>query len=168
MRGHGFNPRWSNFLFILWVFRFHNFISKMSQESQVNLNFADYDRLGLRLFAISISPQSEEKQVWPVGCLRAGCKIGRYQKWQRRLILKNQTVCISQVQPCPKNPIKPTKTAIFVILYPSSVNFNQGALVDIYQGIGSFSVWRFGWFDHLPKRILAQMISHLKALTYSY
>ena len=65
----------------------------MSQESQVNLNFADYDRLGLRLFAISISPQSEEKQVWPVGCLRAGCKIGRYQKWQRRLILKNQTVC---------------------------------------------------------------------------
>ena len=65
----------------------------MSQESQVNLNFADYDRLGLRLFAISISPQSKEKQVWPVGCLRAGCKIGRYQKWQRRLILKNQTVC---------------------------------------------------------------------------
>jgi len=49
----------------------------MSQESQVNVNFVDYDRLGLRLFAISISPQSEEKQVWPVGCLRAGCKIGR-------------------------------------------------------------------------------------------
>ena len=78
---------------ILWVFRFHNFISKMSEESQVHLNFADYDKLGLRLFAISISPQSEEKQVWPVGCLRAGCKISRHQKWQRHLILKNQTVC---------------------------------------------------------------------------
>ena len=93
MKGHGFNPRWSNFLFILWVFRFHNFISKMSQESQVNLNFVDYALLCLRLFAISISPQSEERQVWPVGCLRAGCKIGRHQKWQRRLILKNQTLC---------------------------------------------------------------------------
>ena len=68
-------------------------MSKMSQESQVNLNFADYDKLGLRLSAISISPQSEEMQVWPVGCPRAGCKIGRRQKWQRRLILKNQTVC---------------------------------------------------------------------------
>ena len=67
-------------------------MSKMSQESQVNLNFADYDKLGLRLSAISISPQSEERQVWPVGCPRAGCKIGRRQKWQRRLILKNQTV----------------------------------------------------------------------------
>ena len=67
-------------------------MSKMSQESQVNLNFADYDKLGLRLSAISISPQSEERQVWPVGCPRAGCKIGRHQKWQRRLILKNQTV----------------------------------------------------------------------------
>ena len=65
----------------------------MSQESQVNLNFADYDKLGL---AISISPQSEERQVWPVGCPRAGCKIGRFQKWQRRLILKNQTVCQGQ------------------------------------------------------------------------
>ena len=91
MKGHGFNPRWSNFLFILWVFRF---ISKTSQESQVNLNFVDYALLCLRLFAISISPQSEERQVWPVGCLRAGCKIGRHQKWQRRLILKNQTLCI--------------------------------------------------------------------------
>ena len=30
-------------------------MSKMSQESQVNLNFADYDKLGLRLSAISIS-----------------------------------------------------------------------------------------------------------------
>ena len=67
-------------------------MSKMSQESQVNLNFADYDKLGLRLSAISISPQSEERQVWPVGCPRAGCKIGRCQKWQRRLVLKNQTV----------------------------------------------------------------------------
>ena len=77
-------------MFILWVFRF---ISKMSQESQVNLNFVDYALLCLRLFAISISPQSEERQVWPVGCLRAGCKIGRHQKWQCRLILKNLTVC---------------------------------------------------------------------------
>ena len=90
MKGHGFNPRWRNFLFILWVFRF---ISKTSQESQVNLNFVDYALLCLRLFAISISPQSEERQVWPVGCLRAGCKIGRHQKWQRRLILKNHTLC---------------------------------------------------------------------------
>ena len=84
-------------MYILWVFRFHNFISKMSQESQVNLNFAIYDRLGLRLFTISIFLQSEEKQVWPVGCLRAGCKLGQYQKWQRRLILKNQTVCWGQM-----------------------------------------------------------------------
>ena len=81
-------------MFILWVFRF---ISKMSQESQVNLNFVDYALLCLRLFAISISPQSEERQVWPVGCLRAGCKIGRHQKWQRRLILKNQTLCILEL-----------------------------------------------------------------------
>ena len=94
VNGPRFKPRWSSFLSILWVFRFHNFMSKMSQESQVNLNFADYDKLGLRLSAISISPQSEERQVWPVGCPRAGCKIGRCQKWQRRLILKNQTVCI--------------------------------------------------------------------------
>ena len=93
VNGPRFKPRWSSFLSILWVFRFHNFMSKMSQESQVNLNFADYDKLGLRLSAISISPQSEERQVWPVGCPRAGCKIGRRQKWQRRLILKNQTVC---------------------------------------------------------------------------
>ena len=93
VNGPRFKPRWSSFLSILWVFRFHNFMSKMSQESQVNLNFADYDKLGLRLSAISISPQSEEMQVWPVGCPRAGCKIGRRQKWQRRLILKNQTVC---------------------------------------------------------------------------
>ena len=95
MKGHGFNPRWRNFLFILWVFRF---ISKMSQESQVNLNFVDYALLCLRLFAISISPQSEERQVWPVGCLRAGCKIGRHQKWQRRLILKNHTLCTAKVE----------------------------------------------------------------------
>ena len=88
VNGPRFKPRWSSFLSILWVFRFHNFMSKMSQESQVNLNFADYDKLGLRLSAISISPQSEERQVWPVGCPRAGCKIGRHQKWQRRLILK--------------------------------------------------------------------------------
>ena len=54
-------------------------MSKMSQESQVNLNFADYDKLGLRLSAISISPQSEERQFWPVGCPWAGCKIGRHQ-----------------------------------------------------------------------------------------
>ena len=93
VNGPRFKPRWSSFLSILWVFRFHNFMSKMSQESQVNLNFADYDKLGLRLSAISISLQSEERQVWPVGCPRAGCKIGRRQKWQRRLILKNQTVC---------------------------------------------------------------------------
>ena len=95
MKGHGFNPRWRNFLFILWVFRF---ISKTSQESQVNLNFVDYALLCLRLFAISISPQSEERQVWPVGCLRAGCKIGRHQKWQRRLILKNHTLCKPRLQ----------------------------------------------------------------------
>ena len=37
---------------ILWVFKFHNFISKTSEESQVNLNFADYDKWGLKLFAI--------------------------------------------------------------------------------------------------------------------
>ena len=89
----GSSPDEVVFLSILWVFRFHNFMSKMSQESQVNLNFADYDKLGLRLSAISISPQSKEMQAWPVGCPRAGCKIGRRQKWQRRLILKNQTVC---------------------------------------------------------------------------
>ncbi len=29
-------------------------------------------------------------------------------------------------------------------------------------------VWRFGCFDHLPERILAQMISHLKALNVSF
>ena len=97
VNGPRFKPRWSSFLSILWVFRFHNFMSKMSQESQVNLNFADYDKLGLRLSPISISPQSEEKQVWPVGCPRAGCKIGQRQKWQRRLILKNQTVCYSDL-----------------------------------------------------------------------
>ena len=72
-------------------------MSKMSQESQVNLNFADYDKLGLRLSAILISLQSEEKQVWPVGCPRAGCKISRRQKWQRHLILKNQTVCYRKI-----------------------------------------------------------------------
>ena len=92
VNGPRFKPRWSSFLSILWVFRFHNFMSKMSQESQVNLNFADYDKLGLRLSAISISPQSKKRQVWPVGCPRAGCKIGQHQKWQRRLILRNQTV----------------------------------------------------------------------------
>ena len=29
-------------------------------------------------------------------------------------------------------------------------------------------VWRFGCFDHLPERILALMISHLKALNVSF
>ena len=76
-------------------------MSKMSQESQVNLNFADYDKLGLRLSAISISPQSEERQVWPVGCPRAGCKIGRRQKWQRRLILKNHTLWVGGLEADP-------------------------------------------------------------------
>ena len=52
----------------------------MSQESQVHLNFADYDKLSLGLSAISISLQSEERQFWPVGCPWAGCKIGRHQK----------------------------------------------------------------------------------------
>ena len=28
---------------VFWVLGFHNLMSKMSQESQVNLNFADYD-----------------------------------------------------------------------------------------------------------------------------
>ena len=50
-------------------------MSKMSQESQVNLNFADYDKLGLRLSAISISLQSEERQVWPVGCHRPASEM---------------------------------------------------------------------------------------------
>ena len=39
----------------------------MSEESQVNKNFADYDKLDLMLFA-------EEKQVWLVGCLRQAVK----------------------------------------------------------------------------------------------
>jgi len=51
----------------------------MSQESQVNLIFADYGKSTLRLSAISISPQSKERQFWPVGCPWAGCKIGRHQ-----------------------------------------------------------------------------------------
>ena len=79
MDGHGFKSWLGSFLSILWVFKFHNFISKMSQESQVHLNFADYDKLSLGLSAISISPQSEERQFWPVGCPWAGCKIGWHQ-----------------------------------------------------------------------------------------
>jgi len=51
----------------------------MSEESQVHLIFTDYDKLSLGLSAISISPQSEERQFWPVGCPWAGCKIGRHQ-----------------------------------------------------------------------------------------
>ena len=71
----------------LWVFRFHNFISKMSGKSQVNLNFADYDKLGLRLFAISIIISAEQGEAGLASCLRAGCEIGRHQKWQCHLIL---------------------------------------------------------------------------------
>ena len=48
--------------------------------------------------------------------------------------------------------------------YGAQVAGKETTLADVSQGPGSFSVWRFCFFDHLPKGNMTQMIYHFKAL----